>query len=110
VTDQRVHEEARVRQTQRIEQQVLHRGLVRQPGHYLDDAPGQVHRRIVVGKHLAQLRELRKLPHARDVFCERVLASSEVRIVVAHPAGAVVEKLAHRDSRRYGFIGKFQLR
>jgi hypothetical protein len=89
---------------------LLQRSLVRLAGQRLDHPPGDHDRGVVVSKHLSGRRELRQLLHAGDIARDRILAAAEVAVVVAHPAGAVVQQLPHRDARGGGFVGELEVR
>jgi hypothetical protein len=90
VARQFIREEAGVAQAQRLQQQLLHRRLVRLPGHHLDRAAGDVDRDVVVLELRAGRRPLRQPAQVGDVVRQRVVAAAEVLLVIAGPAGAVV--------------------
>ncbi len=107
-TAQALGEEAGVTQAQRPQHEHLDGALVRRVRDHLDHAAGQIHCGVVVGENLAQRGELRQRAHPGDVLCERVVAGSVSHVIVAEPAGTVVEELPHRHAPRDRLVGELE--
>ncbi len=101
-----IGEKAGMLQPQRIEHQLLQGRLIGLAGQGLDDAAGHHDRRVVVGQHLAGRRQLRQLLHGGEEAGQRIVAAAEVAVVVAQPARAVVQQLAHGHASGGRLVGE----